>query len=732
MKTYAPDQIRNIALAGHASKGKTTLLEAMLHLAGATERAGKVADGNTVTDFDAEEKKRHISMASAVASVEYKSKKLNFIDTPGLFDFEQGAFEGLRAAETAVIVVSARSGLAVGAEKAFKNAGSRRMARVLVTTKMDDDRADFYKSFNGIVAKFGTAACPVVVPIISGGKVAAYYNMIDGKAYAYADGKRTESDAQPDDAPRFEAVQAVFTEAVASADEELMEKYFEGEELTPEEKIRGLKAGVADGSIIPVFALSGLAETACDLLLDFLAEVCPAPKSEYAADADGEPIELTPDPNGPLAAVCFKTVADPFIGKLSYFKVISGKITAATPAYNARTGKEERMGKLVSVFGAKQTDISELSAGDIGAVTKLSGFATGDTLCSAAQVVTLDGVHIPSATYAMAVEVAKKGEEEKVASGLSRLCEEDPSLHFGVNNETHQQILSGLGEQHLDVAMARLKSKFGVEATLVKPRVAYRETITMKVSAQGRHKKQSGGHGQFGDVFIEFEPYDTEELVFAERVVGGAVPKNFFPAVEKGLRESMQKGVLAGYPMVGVKATLFDGSYHPVDSSEMSFKTAASLAYKEGIPKAMPVLLEPILTVTATVNDEAMGDVIGDINKRRGRVLGMTPSGDGSQEILAEVPESEMSTFSTAMRQMTQGRGSFTTAFARYDRCPEHIAQKIKAEPVSYNTYYIWAALGTPGAVLYDFRLRWHTEKGRLVYDLTKGPFGAINEVCLV
>lgn len=680
MKTYAPDQIRNIALAGHASKGKTTLLEAMLHLAGATERAGKVADGNTVTDFDAEEKKRHISMASAVASIEYKSKKLNFIDTPGLFDFEQGAFEGLRAAETAVIVVSARSGLAVGAEKAFKNAGSRRMARVLVTTKMDDDRADFYKSFNGIVAKFGTAACPVVVPIISGGKVAAYYNMIDGKAYAYADGKRTESDAQPDDAPRFAAVQAVFTEAVASADEELMEKYFEGEELTPEEKIRGLKSGVADGSIIPVFALSGLAETACDLLLNFLAEVCPAPKSEYAADADGEPIELTPDPNGPLAAVCFKTVADPFIGKLSYFKVISGKITAATPAYNARTGKEERMGKLVSVFGAKQTDISELSAGDIGAVTKLGGFATGDTLCSAGQVVTLDGVHIPSATYAMAVEVAKKGEEEKVASGLSRLCEEDPSLHFGVNNETHQQILSGLGEQHLDVAMARLKSKFGVEATLVQPRVAYRETITMKVSAQGRHKKQSGGHGQFGDVFIEFEPYDTEELVFAERVVGGAVPKNFFPAVEKGLRESMQKGVLAGYPMVGVKATLFDGSYHPVDSSEMSFKTAASLAYKEGIPKAMPVLLEPILTVTATVNDEAMGDVIGDINKRRGRVLGMTPSGDGSQEILAEVPESEMSTFSTAMRQMTQGRGSFTTAFARYDRCPEHIAQKIKAE----------------------------------------------------
>ena len=677
MKTYAPDQIRNIALAGHASKGKTTLLEAMLHLAGATERAGKVADGNTVTDFDAEEKKRHISMASAVASVEYKSKKLNFIDTPGLFDFEQGAFEGLRAAETAVIVVSARSGLAVGAEKAFKNAGSRRMARVLVTTKMDDDRADFYKSFNGIVAKFGTAACPVVVPIISGGKVAAYYNMIDGKAYAYADGKRTESDAQPDDAPRFEAVQAVFTEAVASADEELMEKYFEGEELTPEEKIRGLKAGVADGSIIPVFALSGLAETACDLLLDFLAEVCPAPKSEYAADADGEPIELTPDPNGPLAAVCFKTVADPFIGKLSYFKVISGKITAATPAYNARTGKEERMGKLVSVFGAKQTDISELSAGDIGAVTKLGGFATGDTLCSAGQVVTLDGVHIPSATYAMAVEVAKKGEEEKVASGLSRLCEEDPSLHFGVNNETHQQILSGLGEQHLDVVKAKLKNKFGVEIGLEAPRIAYRESIRKACQKQGRHKKQTGGHGQFGDVIINFEPCDSEQVVFEEKVFGGSVPKNFFPAVEKGVRLAAEKGVLAGYPVVGLKATLLDGSYHPVDSSEMAFIMAAKLAYKAAMPEAGPVILEPIHTLKAHVPNDNTGDIMGDVTKRRGRVLGMEPDEDGLQTIIAEVPLAELANFTTFIRQTTQGRGWFTTEFARYEILPEMLVPAV-------------------------------------------------------
>lgn len=680
MKTYGADKIRNVALAGHASKGKTTLLEAMLHIAGATERAGKVADGNTVSDFDAEEKKRHISISSAVASVEYRDTKLNFIDTPGLFDFEQGSHEGLRAAETAVIVVSARSGLAVGAEKAFKNAGSRRMARILVTTKMDDERADFYKAFNGIVAKFGTQACPIVVPVISGGKVAGYYNMIDGNTYSYENGKKTQCSASHDDEARFEAIKAVFAEAVASTDEELMEKYFEGEELTADEKIKGLKLGIADGSIIPVFALSGLAETACDMLLDFIADVCPAPKEEYAADAAGEPVELTVDPNGPLAAVCFKTVADPFIGKLSFFKVVRGKITPSTTAYNPRTGKDERMGKLVSMFGSKQNDVSEIPAGDIGAVTKLSGFATGDTMCDASNVVTLDGVNVPNATYSMAIEVAKKGEEEKVASGLGRLCEEDPSLHFEVNNETHQQILSGLGEQHLDVAMSRLKSKFGVEASLSQPKVAYRETITMKVTAQGRHKKQSGGHGQFGDVFIEFEPYDTEDLVFDERVVGGAVPKNFFPAVEKGLRESMQKGVLAGYPMVGVKATLFDGSYHPVDSSEMSFKMAANLAYKEGIPKAMPVLLEPIMTLNAVVNDEAMGDIIGDINKRRGRVLGMTPTGDGNQEIIAEVPQSEMATFSTSMRQITQGRGSFTMEFARYDRCPEHIAQKIKAE----------------------------------------------------
>ena len=679
MKIYEAKDIRNVAVIGHASKGKTTLTEAMLYIAGATERMGKVADGNTVTDYDAEEKKRTLSTSSAVAPVEYNAKKINFIDTPGLFDFAEGAAEGLRAAETAVIVVSARSGLAVGAEKAFKNAGSRRMARIIAASKMDDDRADFYKSFNGMVAKFGTMVCPIVVPVISDGKVSAYYSMIDDTTYAYNGTNVALVDAEPDDVPRFDAIKDVFNEAVAGTDEELMEKYFGGEKLTREDKIKGLKIGVKDGSIIPVFALSGATGEACDLLLDFIAEVCPAPESEYAISND-EPVELVADANGPLAAVCFKTVADPFIGKLSFFKVVSGKITPSAVPYNANTGKEEKLGKLVNMFGAKQLDTSEISAGDIGAVVKLSGFSTGDTMCSASNVVRLDGVSTPNPTYAMAVNAVKKGDEEKIANGLSRLSEEDPSLKFYTNHETHQQVIQGLGEQQLDVVAARLKAKFSVDVTLSVPKVAYRETITMTVSAQGRHKKQSGGHGQFGDVFIEFEPYDCEKLEFAERVVGGAVPKNFFPAVEKGLNECMEKGVLAGYPMVGVKATLYDGSYHPVDSSEMSFKMAASIAFKEGVSKAMPIILEPVSTVKALCNDDVMGDIIGDINKRRGRVLGMTPTSDGMQEILAEVPDAEMATFSTSMRQITQGRGSFEAEFARYERCPEHIAQKIIAE----------------------------------------------------
>lgn len=672
--------IKNVAIVGHASKGKTTLAEAMLNVAGVTERMGKIADGNTVSDSDPEEKKRGVSISSSVLQFNYDNAKINVVDTPGLFDFAIGANEGLRAADVAIVVVSARSGLAAGAEKAFKNAGKKGMARIIVTSKMDDERADFYKAFNGLVAKFGTSMCPVVVPVISGGKVAGYYNMINDTAYTYDGIKKSEASLTPDDESRFEAIKEVFAEAVAGADDDLMEKYFEGEALTADEKLKGLTIGVANGSIVPVFALSGITGVAVDMLLDFIKDCCPSPKSEYAIDSNGEPVELSVDDNAPLAAVCFKTVADPFIGKLNYFKVISGKLVQGASVVNSRTGDEERVGKLVNTLGSKQNDVKEVCAGDICAIAKLSTFKTGDTMCASSNQVTLDPVVVPNAPYSMAVVATKKGDEEKIANAVFKMIEEDPSLGYKTNNETHQTIISGLGEQHLDVCLSKLKAKYNVDAELTQPRVAYRETISRKVEAQGRYKKQSGGHGQFGDVFIEFEPYDTEELIFAERVVGGSVPKNFFPAVEKGLRDSMNRGVLAGYPMVGVKATLFDGSYHPVDSSEMSFKTAASLAFKNGIPNAGPALLEPIVTLNALCNDEAMGDVIGDINKRRGRVLGMSPTSDGMQEIIAEVPEAEMTTFSTAMRQITQGRGSFTTAFARYERCPEHIAQKVIAE----------------------------------------------------
>ncbi len=658
--------VKNVTLVGHASKGKTTLSEAMLNVAGVTERMGKIADGNTVSDCDSEEKKRGVSITSSVLSFNYSGAKINLIDTPGLFDFALGISEGLRAADTAILVTSSRSGVAAGDEKAFKAATKMNKSRIIVTTKMDDERADFHKAFNGLVDEFGSTLCPVVVPVVSGGKIIGYHNLIDDKSYSYNGVHKKEDDLSDDG--MIDELREVFNEAVAGTDDELMEKYFEGEELTKADKIKGLTLGLAEGTIVPVFALSGLTGVGVDLLLDFIKDCAPAPKAENDVECDAA---------GPLAAVCFKTLADPFIGKLNFFKVVRGKLSQGMSVVNARTGDEERLGKLVSTLGSKQTDLKECVAGDICAIAKLSTFKTGDTMCAQGNVLTLDPVDIPNATYSMAITAEKKGEEEKVANAANRIIEEDPSITFVNNTETRQTILSGLGEQHLDVCLSKMKERYKVSANLVQPRVAYRETITKKVEVQGRHKKQSGGHGQFGDVWIEFEPCDSDELIFGERVVGGSVPKNFFPAVEKGLREAMEKGVLAGYPMVGVKATLFDGSYHPVDSSEMAFKTAASIAFKNGIPNAGPALLEPIVTLNAVCNDEVMGDIMGDINKRRGRVLGMTPIGDGMQEIVAEVPQGEMTTFSIAMRQITQGRGSFTTEFARYERCPEQITQKV-------------------------------------------------------
>ncbi|MCQ2479433.1 MAG: elongation factor G [Clostridia bacterium] len=673
MKTYNAKDIRNIVIAGHGSRGKTTLAEAMIFLAGGSDRMGRVADGNTVLDFDAEEKRRKVSISTAIAPIEWKNFKLNIIDTPGLFDFAGGMSEGIRAAECALIVTAAGSGYDVGAEKAYKAAKKRQIARMFAVTRCDADNADFYKTFDAIKEEHKSSVCPVIVPHMEDGKVKSYVNLAARKAYEYKNGKAKEVPMPDDD--RIAEMLDILTETVASSDDELMEKFFEGEEFTRGEIAGALNKGVSEGSVYPVYACSGYTGDGVDMLLDEIAYSAPI-AAEHAGEGD---IEC--DENGPLAAICFKTVADPFVGKMSFMKVVRGKISADTPAYNARTGESERMGKIITVKGGKQEDASCIPAGDIGVVTKLSGFKTGDTMCDPKNVVELDGVDFPVPCLAMAVKVRKKGEEEKVVAGINRLVEEDPTIKFEINKETREQVLYGLGEQHLDIIVSKLKGKFGVEVDLKVPKVAYREAIRKTVQVQGRHKKQSGGHGQFGDVWIRFEPYDGNELVFESEVVGGAVPKNFFPAVEKGLKECMLKGVMAGYPMVGLKAVLYDGSYHPVDSSEMAFKTAASLAFKSGIPQASPVILEPVGTLKAYMPDDNLGDIMGDVTKRRGRVLGMGPSGEKKmQELVAEVPMAEMGDFATVLRSVTQGRGYYFLEFARYEDAPANVAEKVIAD----------------------------------------------------
>lgn len=679
MKAYHAKDIRNMALAGHGGRGKTTLAEAMLYLAGVTERLGRVAEGNTVMDFDAEEKKRKASVSTALASLEWNDIKINLLDTPGLFDFESGVSEGIRAAACALIVTAAGCKYDVGAQKAFKAATKRGIAKIFVISKLDVENTDFYKTLDFLREAHGNKLCPIVIPHMEGGKVVSYINLMTGKAYEYKDGKAVEI-AIPDD-EHYDEMHDALKEAVAVANDELMDKFFEGEEFTREEIISGLRMGMDDGSIYPVFGCSGYTTEGVDLLLDGLSSIAPRAyecAGEFATNADGEQVKLPCDEEGPLAAICFKTIADPFVGKMSFIKVVSGVLKPDTPAYNSRTSETERMGKIVGIRGSKQEDKPCIVAGDIGVVTKLAGVSTGDTICSAKQVYTLAPVKFPRPCLSMAVTTRKKGDEEKAAGAVYRLMEEDPAITYKMNNETREQILSGLGEQHLDVIVSKLKVKFGVEINLSTPRVAYRESIKKKVEVQGRHKKQSGGHGQFGDVFIRFEPCDSEELVFAEEVVGGSVPKNFFPAVEKGLRESVKKGVLAGYPMVNLKATLYDGSYHPVDSSEMAFKTAASIAYKNGIPQANPVILEPIGSLEAYMPEAKMGDIMGDITKRRGRVLGMeSDEDDNMQKLIAEVPMAEMGNFAVTLRSVTHGLGRFNLEFARYEEAPANIAQKV-------------------------------------------------------
>ena len=672
MKQYSQQSIHNVALLGHGGSGKTTLADAVLCYGKATERIGKIADSTTVMDFDPEEKKRKTSVSTSVYALELGGHKLNIIDAPGLFDFAGGVSEALAAADSAVIAVSGKSGLTTGAKQSFQKARALKKAVAFFVGKLDSTHAHFYRVISSLVANYGAVICPVVIPYIENDEVKSYIDLITNKAYA-CDGLELKELRMPL-SNEADEMRSMLLEAIATADDALMEKYFAGEEFTPEEIIEGLKKGVTAGEICPVFAGVQQTGAAVPLMVDTLLQILPSAADAVCRFEDGE--EKAFDENGENALFVFKTIADPFVGKLSYFRVLSGKIKNDTRLINNRTGAEERLSKIMWLKGGKQEDAGEIIAGDIGSVSKLGNVLTGDTLSVSGKLAAA-AVDFPAPTISVAVYPKAKGDEEKITQAFSRLCEEDPTIKVYTDNETHEQILSALGEQHIDVIISRLKSKFGAEVELKKPKIAYRETIRKPIKIQGRHKKQSGGHGQFGDVWIEFEPCDSDELVFEEKVFGGAVPKNFFPAVEKGLRDCTAKGVLAGYPMVGIKATLVDGSYHPVDSSEMSFKMAAAVAFKDGIPQASPVLLEPIGTLKVLVPDEMLGDVIGDINKRRGRIIGMNPAENKMQEIIGEVPMAEMSDFSTAMRSITQGTAVFTLTPTRYEEVPAALAQKI-------------------------------------------------------
>ena len=664
--SYATKDIRNIALLGHGGNGKSTLAESMLYLTGAIDRLGSTAAGNSVSDYDAEEIRRHISISASTMYVEYQKTKINIIDTPGYFDFAGEVAQALRVADTGIICVSAKDGLNVGAEKAWKSLTDAKLPRAIYISKLDEEHADYFATLEQLRDKFGPSVSPMAAPIVEGGKPTGIVDIIARKAYKYDGGKRSEIPVPASMADRVEELYNEIAENAAGTSEELMEKYLETMELSADEIYGALSTGIADGEIVPVFCGSAVTGMGTTVLLDAIRNFFPAPMEL------GKPVDAA----GTTKAIVYKTISDQF-GKFSLFKVISGKVTPDMTLTNARSGAQEKLGHIYYVQGKKTVEVQELSCGDIGAVSKLSDTKTGDTLCDGKAVEAVPGIEFARPCYSMCISPKVKGQDDKVAQGLARLGEEDRSFTVTNNAETKQMVIAGAGDIHLDVLCSKLKNKFGVEVELSPARVPYREKIRKPLKAHGRHKKQSGGHGQFGDVWIEFEPQEEQEdMIFAENVFGGSVPKNFFPAVEKGLRECCNKGVLAGYPMVYLKATLYDGSYHPVDSSEMAFKTAASLAYKE-LVNASPVILEPIGALKVTIPDANMGDIMSDISsKRRGTVLGMTAEG-GMQTVEAEVPMAEMSSYAIDLRSMTQGRGSFTLDFVRYAEAPAAVQQKI-------------------------------------------------------
>ncbi len=661
---YTTDKIRNICLLGHGGDGKSALAEALLYFTGSTDRLGTAAQGNTVSDFDPEEIKRQISISTSVIPVEWKGKKINLLDTPGYFDFEGEVLQAVRMAETALVVVSAKGGIHFGTTKAINLAKSLNMPQLFFITSIDEEHSDFYGVFDALKQRYGKGVCAISVPIIENEKVTGYVDIVEMKGKRIVNNKVEIIDIPASLQEEIDMLRQLLIESVAEADDDLMEKFFADEPFTDEEIIRGLSHGIAGRKVFPVLCGSSATLFGMGILLDFIDKFTSAPKL---------------DPKGETELYTFKTVADPFVGKLSYFKVLQGTLKAGDTLHNPRKDTDEKFARIFTVKGKAQTEVKELVAGDIGVVAKLASVATGDTLGAADVVV--PPVEYPVPNLKMAVFAVAKGEEEKIASGLAKLREEDPTFTYKTDPETKESVISALGDTQIDVIMSKLKAKYGVSVDLRTPKVAYRETIRKTVTQQGKYKKQSGGHGQYGDVHIRFEPYDGIDLVFGEEIFGGSVPKNFHPAVEKGLRESAQKGVLAGYPVVGLKATLVDGSYHDVDSSEMSFKLAAGVAYKEGLPKASPVILEPIGKLLVHVPDRMMGDIIGDITKRRGQIIGMTPIGDeGYQEIEAEVPMAEMMTYAIDLRSMTRGRGTFTFDFLRYADAPANVAEKVIAD----------------------------------------------------
>jgi len=681
MKDYSVSKLRNVCLLAHGGAGKTTLAEAMLYNAGVLDRFGKVADGTTTTDFDPEEIKRKISINTAIAPCEYKEHKINIIDTPGYFDFVGEVKQGTRVADAAIILIPAKGGVQVGAEKSWEYAKEQGIPKMFFVSKIDEENANFTQTVSQLKDTFGKCVIEFQLPIFENEKFIGIVDIINMKAKKFDKDKETDIPIPAGLNSQIQSVLESLKECIAETDEALMDKYFSGEEFTHEEIIQGLKTGIQDGSIVPILCGSAFNNQGVKELMDAIIEYMPSPefrKSIYAQKpGSDEKVELKISHDEALSALVFKTIVDPFVGKISIFRVYSGTLKTDSVVYNPSSGKTEKIAQLYMLRGKKQIPADRLIAGDIGAVAKLQYTNTNDTLCEQSKPVELDKIIFPEPTLSLAVEPKAKGDEEKISSGLHRLQEEDPTFKVEINHETHQTVISGIGDQHLDVIVSKLKSKFGVSVNLVDPKVPYRETIRKKVKVEGKHKKQSGGHGQYGHVWIEFEPGPTEQLTFEEKIFGGSVPKQYHPAVEKGLQEAIQHGVLAGYPVVYLKATLVDGSYHDVDSSEMAFKIAARLAYKKGLPLASPVLLEPINHVEVYIPESYMGDIIGDLNKRRGRILGMNPYQGNIQQVVAEVPAAEMFKYATDLRSMTQGRGWFKQWFDRYEEAPANVAQKV-------------------------------------------------------